>query len=119
MSKSSLALSNLRAVVILLVVAFHSVLAHLGCNPLADAPSIALRITGDDPIRTASDGLASTCSASQYVYLNSHAFSVCLSGRVRGARAKAFLPDLRLAPFVIGVFLLMPVAHCGLPHDRR
>src|ERR1700736_1005696 len=37
-SKSSLALSNLRAFVILLVVAFHSVLAYLGSQPATPAP---------------------------------------------------------------------------------
>jgi surface polysaccharide O-acyltransferase-like enzyme len=38
MTKSSLALSNLRAVVILLVVAFHSVLAYLGSQPASPPP---------------------------------------------------------------------------------
>jgi Acyltransferase family len=38
MSKSSLALSNLRAFVILLVVAFHSVLAYLGSQPASPSP---------------------------------------------------------------------------------
>src|SRR6266513_4283436 len=38
MSKSSLALSNLRAFVILLVVAFHSVLAYLGSQPASPTP---------------------------------------------------------------------------------
>src|SRR6266849_5279998 len=37
MSKSSLALSNLRGFVILLVVAFHSVLAYLGSQPASPA----------------------------------------------------------------------------------
>src|SRR5271165_182113 len=38
MSKSSLALSNLRAFVILLVVAFHSFLAYLGSQPASPPP---------------------------------------------------------------------------------
>lgn len=38
MQSSSIALSNLRAFVILIVVAFHSVLAYLGSAPIAAAP---------------------------------------------------------------------------------
>ena len=38
MSSTSLALGNLRACVILIVLAFHSVLAYLGSNPIDSAP---------------------------------------------------------------------------------
>jgi hypothetical protein len=119
MSKSSLALSNLRGFVILLVVAFHSVLAYLGSQPASQAPfdsppyhwkAFAIldseRWFGFDLFR-----------AFQYVYLMH--FMFFLSGlfvwsslqRKGGMR---FLYDrcLRLGvPFVLGVYLLMPLAH--------
>ena len=119
MSKSSLALSNLRAVVILLVVAFHSVLAYLGSQPASpapfDSPPYHWRAI---PILDSERwfGFDLFC-ASQYVYLMHLMFF--LSGMfvwssLRRRGAKAFLSNrfLRLGvPFVIGVFLLMPVAH--------
>src|SRR6266536_5484636 len=37
-SKTSVALGNLRSVVILLVIGFHSVLAYLGSNPASPSP---------------------------------------------------------------------------------
>src|ERR1700737_3205671 len=119
MSKSSLALSNLRGFVILLVVAFHSVLAYLGSQPASQAPfdsppyhwkAFAIldseRWFGFDLFR-----------AFQYVYLMH--FMFFLSGlfvwsslqRKGGMR---FLYDrcLRLGvPLVLGVYLLMPLAH--------
>ena len=119
MSKSSLALSNLRAVVILLVVAFHSVLAYLGSQPASpapfDSPPYHWRAI---PILDSERwfGFDLFC-ASQYVYLMHLMFF--LSGMfvwssLRRKGAKAFLSNrfLRLGvPFVVGVFLLMPVAH--------
>ncbi len=119
MSKSSLALSNLRAVVILLVVAFHSVLAYLGSQPASpapfDSPPYHWRAI---PILDSERwfGFDLFC-ASQYVYLMHLMFF--LSGlfvwsSLRRKGAKTFLSDrcLRLGvPFVLGVFVLMPVAH--------
>jgi glucan biosynthesis protein C len=119
MSKSSLALSNLRGFVILLVVAFHSVLAYLGSQPASpatfDSPPYDWRAF---PILDSERwfGFDLFC-AFQYVYLMHLMFF--LSGlfvwsslqRKGGVR---FLSDrfVRLGlPFVLGVYLLMPLAH--------
>jgi hypothetical protein len=118
MSKSSLALSNLRAFVILLVVAFHSVLAYLGSQPTSpppfDSPPYWWRAV---PIIDRERWFGfDLFSAFTYVYLMQLMFF--LSGLFvwpsllrKGARK--FLCDrfLRLGvPFLLGVFLLMPVA---------
>jgi peptidoglycan/LPS O-acetylase OafA/YrhL len=119
MSNSSLALSNLRAFVILLVVAFHSVLAYLGSQPASpapfDSPPYHWRAI---PILDSERwfGFDLFC-ASQYVYLMHLMFF--LSGlfvwsSLRRKGAEAFLAGrfLRLGvPFVLGVCLLMPLAH--------
>jgi glucans biosynthesis protein C len=119
MSKSSMALSNLRGVVILLVVAFHSVLAYLGSRPRTqapfDAPPYHWRAF---PILDSERwfGFDLFC-ASQYVYLMH--FMFFLSGlfvwsSLQRKGTMRFLYDrvLRLGvPFVLGVYLLMPVAH--------
>src|SRR6476660_3885497 len=119
MSRSSLALYNLRGFVILIVVAFHSSLAYLGSQPASappfDSPPYAWKAI---PIVDSQRwfGFDLFC-ASQYVYLMRLMFF--LSGMfvwssLRRKGAKAFLSNrfLRLGvPFVIGVFLLMPVAH--------
>lgn len=118
MSKSSLALTNLRAFVILLVIAFHSVLAYLGSQPTSppqfDSPPYWWRaIPIIDPARWFGFDLF---SALTYLYLMQLMFF--LSGLFvwssllrKGPRI--FLRDrlLRLGvPFLLGVLLLMPVA---------
>ena len=119
MSRSSLALSNLRAIVILIVLAFHSVLAYLGSLPASarpfNSPPYQWRAF---PIIDSQRwfGFDLFC-ALQDVYLMS--FMFFLSGLfvwpslVRKGSG-IFLRDrlLRLGlPFVLVVFLLMPVAH--------
>jgi hypothetical protein len=119
MSKSSLALSNLRAFVILLVVAFHSVIAYLGSQPASpppfDSPPYHWR---SFPILDSERwfGFDLFC-ASQYVYLMH--FMFFLSGlfvwsslQRKGGMKFLYGRFLRLGvPFVLGVSLLMPVAH--------
>jgi hypothetical protein len=119
MQSSSIALSNLRAFVILIVVAFHSVLAYLGSAPIEAAPF-------DDPPyhwiatpildRERWFGFDLFC-AFNYVYLMH--FMFFLSGLfvwpslVRKG-SKTFLNErvVRLGvPFLLGVYLLMPIAH--------
>ena len=119
MHGSSTALSNLRAFVILIVVAFHSVLAYQGHSPAASAPF-------DDPpylwLATPiidSDrwfGFDLFC-AFQYDYLMH--FMFFLSGlfvwpslKRRGSGPFLYERFMRLGvPFVLGVYLLMPIAH--------
>jgi hypothetical protein len=119
MSKSSLALSNLRGIVILLVVAFHSVLAYLGSQPASPAPFDSPPYHWKAfPILDSERwfGFDLFC-ASQYVYLMH--FMFFLSGlfvwsSLQRKGGMKFLYDrvLRLGvPFVLGVYLLMPVAH--------
>jgi peptidoglycan/LPS O-acetylase OafA/YrhL len=119
MSRSNVALSNLRAFVILLVVAFHSFLAYLGSQPAVappfDSPPYLWRAF---PILDHERwfGFDLFC-AFQYVYLMHLMFF--LSGlfvwsSLKRKGAGRFLSDrcLRLGlPFVLGVFLLMPLAH--------
>jgi peptidoglycan/LPS O-acetylase OafA/YrhL len=119
MSKSSLALSNLRGFVILIVVAFHSFLAYLGSQPAAqgafDSPPYHWKAI---PILDSERwfGFDLFC-AFQYVYLMQ--FMFFLSGlfvwsSIQRKGGKTFLYDrfLRLGvPFLLGVYLLMPVAH--------
>ena len=119
MSKSSLALSNLRGFAILMVVAFHSFIAYLGSQPAAplpfDLPPYGWRA---NPIVDSARwfGFDLFC-AFQYVYLMHLMF--LLSGlfvwpslsRKGGGK---FLYDrfLRLGvPFAIGLYVLMPVAY--------
>src|SRR5436190_8290045 len=118
MSKTSLALSNLRSFVILLVISFHSILAYLASQPASplpfDAAPWAWRAF---PILDNERwfGLDLYC-AFQFVFLMP--FMFLLSGLfvwpslVRKG-SKTFLYDrfLRLGvPFVLVVYLLMPVA---------
>ncbi len=119
MSRSSLALYNLRGFVILIVVAFHSSLAYLGSQPASappfDSPPYAWKAI---PIIDSQRwfGFDLFC-ASQYVYLMQ--FMFFLSGLFvwpsllrKGGRTFLFDRVLRLGiPFVLGVYLLMPVAH--------
>jgi glucans biosynthesis protein C len=119
MSKSSLALSNLRGFTIIMVVAFHSVIAYLGSQPVVqppfDAPPYGWRA---NPIIDSERwfGFDLFC-AFEYVHLMQLMFF--LSGLfvwpslVRKG-GKKFLLDrvLRLGvPFVIGLYLLMPVTY--------
>jgi hypothetical protein len=119
MSKSSVALSNLRAYAILMVLAFHSVIAYLGSQPASalpfDSPPYGWTI---NPIVDSARwfGFDLFC-AFQYVHLMHLMFF--LSGLFvwpsllrKGARA--FLHDrvLRLGvPFLLGAYLLMPLAY--------
>jgi glucans biosynthesis protein C len=119
MSKSSVALSNLRGFVILIVVAFHSFLAYLGSQPAAqppfDSPPYHWKAI---PILDSHRwfGFDLFC-AFQYVYLMQ--FMFFLSGlfvwsSIERKGSKTFLTDrvLRLGvPFLFGVYVLMPVAH--------
>jgi len=118
MSKTSLALSNLRAFVILLVLAFHSVLAYLGSQPAPpppfDSPPYWWRAV---PIIDRERWFGfDLFSAFTYLYLMQLMFF--LSGlfvwpSLQRKGGKIFLPDrlLRLGvPFFIGVFPLIPVA---------
>ena len=114
----NLALSNLRAFVILLVLAFHSVLAYLGSQPASpppfDSPPYWWRAI---PILDNERWFGfDLFSAFTYVYLMQLMF--LLSGLfvwpslVRKG-GKLFLHDrfLRLGvPFLLGVFFLIPVA---------
>ena len=118
MRQSNVALSNLRAFVILLVVAFHSVLAYLGSQPASPSPFNSApywwrAIPIIDRERWFGFDLF---SALTYVYMMQLMFF--LSGlfvwpSLLRKGAKMFLGDrfVRLgAPFLLGVFLLMPVA---------
>jgi peptidoglycan/LPS O-acetylase OafA/YrhL len=119
MSKSSVALSNLRGFVIIIVVAFHSFLAYLGSQPAVqpafDSPPYHWKAI---PILDGERwfGFDLFC-AFQYVYLMQ--FMFFLSGlfvwsSIERKGGKTFLYDrvLRLGvPFLLGVYLLMPVAH--------
>jgi acyltransferase-like protein len=119
MTKSSVALHNLRGFTILLVVAFHSSLAYLASNPAVqtafNAPPYAWKaVPIIDNARWI--GFDLYC-ASQYVFLMQ--FMFMLSGLfvwpslVRKGGA-AFLKNrmLRLGvPFLLGVYVLMPLAH--------
>jgi glucan biosynthesis protein C len=119
MTRSSLALSNLRAFVILIVLAFHSVLAYLGSLPAVqepfDSPPYGWQAI---PIVDSHRwfGFDLFC-AFQDVYLMT--FMFFLSGlfvwpSLRRKGARTFLYDrlVRLGvPFVLAVCLLMPIAH--------
>lgn len=119
MSPSSLALNNLRAFVILIVLAFHSVLAYLDSSPASQPPFSAPPYRWQAfPIIDSQRWLGfDVFCAFQDVYLMT--FMFFLSGLfvwpslTRKGSGK-FLYDrfLRLGvPFVLGVFLLMPVAY--------
>jgi len=118
MSGSSLALGNLRAFVILIVLAFHSVLAYLGSLPAEPFPfDIAPFRWNAFPIVDSQRwfGFDIFC-AFQDVYLMS--FMFFMSGlfvwpSLRRKGSPVFLYDrfLRIGvPFVLIVYLLMPIA---------
>jgi len=117
-SRTSLALANLRGVVILIVIAFHAVLAYLNWIPVSgsgfDSPPYAWRAFPIvDPYRFA--GFDIFC-AWQDVYLMSLMFF--LSGlfvwsSIQRKKDWGFLRDrmMRLGlPFVFGVAVVIPVA---------
>jgi hypothetical protein len=119
MSKSSIALGNLRAFVILIVVAFHSVLAYLGSLPASPAPFDSPPYQWKAiPIIDSERwfGFDLFC-AFQYLYLMHLMF--LLSGlfvwpSLSRKGVGTFLRDrlLRLGvPFLLGTYLLMPVAY--------
>ena len=119
MSKTSIALHNLRGFVILIVIAFHSFLAYLAWQPSSpvpfDSPPYHWKAI---PISDSERwfGFDLFC-ASQYVYLMQ--FMFFLSGlfvwpsfRRKGASSFVYDRALRLGvPFLFGVCVLMPLAH--------
>jgi len=119
MSGTSVALSNLRAFAILMVVAFHSFIAYLGSQPAAplsfDSPPYGWTV---NPIVDNARwfGFDLFC-AFQYLYLMHLMF--LLSGlfvwpSLSRKGAGTFLRDrlVRLGvPFLLGTYLLMPVAY--------
>ena len=119
MSPSSLALSNLRAIVILIVLGFHSMLAYLVWVPIAAAPDFASPPYAWRAFPIIDDhrffGFDLFC-AWQDVYLMALMFF--LSGlfvwpSLTRKKDWGFLRDrvLRLGlPFVFGVLVLIPVA---------
>jgi glucans biosynthesis protein C len=119
MSKSSVALSNLRGFVILIVVAFHSFLAYLGSQPATQAPfDSPPYLWKAIPILDSQRwfGFDLFC-AFQYVYLMQLMFF--LSGLFvwssidrKGGRTFLYDRFVRLGlPFLFGVYVLMPLAH--------
>jgi len=118
MSKSSLALSNLRGFAIVMVVAFHSFIAYLGSQPASqlpfDLPPYGWRA---NPIVDSARwfGFDLFC-AFQYVYLMHLMFF--LSGLFvwpslsrKGGRRFLYDRFVRLGiPFAVGLYLLMPLA---------
>jgi Acyltransferase family len=119
MSKSSLALSNLRGFAIIMVVAFHSFIAYLGSQPMSPHPFDAPPYdwTANPIIDSARWFGFDLFCASQYVYLMHLMFF--LSGlfvwpSLLRKGAKTFLHGriMRLGvPFILGIYLLMPVAY--------
>ena len=119
MGRTSLALANLRALTILLVVSFHSVLAYLGSQPAAqpafDAPPYTWRAF---PILDSQRwfGFDLYC-ALLYVFLMPLFFFmsglfVWQSLSRRGGKAFAYSRAVRIGvPFVLGTAILMPAAH--------
>src|SRR3989440_949272 len=119
MSKSSLALNNLRGFAIVMVVAFHSFIAYLGSQPASqlpfDLPPYGWRA---NPIVDSARwfGFDLFC-AFQYVYLMHLMFF--LSGLFvwpslsrKGGRRFLYDRFVRLGiPFAVGLYLLMPLAY--------
>jgi glucans biosynthesis protein C len=119
MPSSSAALANLRGFVILIVVAFHSVLAYLGSNAAGQPPF------DDPPFQWVATPIVDTqrwfgfdlFCAFNYVYLMH--FMFFLSGLFvwssltrKGSKTFLYERVLRLGvPFAFGTALLMPIAH--------
>ena len=119
MSRTSLALHNLRGFAIVMVVAFHSCIAYLGSQPASAPPFDAppYRWLANPIVDNARwVGLDLFC-AFQYMYLMHLMFF--LSGLFvypslarKGTARFVFDRLVRLGiPFVLGVFLLMPLAY--------
>jgi glucans biosynthesis protein C len=119
MARTSFAIANLRALTILLVVSFHSVLAYLGSQPAAqppfDLPPYTWRAI---PIHDAQKWLGfDLYCAFLYVFLMPLMF--CMSGLFvwpsllrKGAWGFVRGRALRIGvPFVLGAALIMPAAH--------
>jgi len=119
MSGTSVALSNLRAFAILMVVAFHSFIAYLGSQPAAPLPfdSPPYGWTANPIVDSARWFGFDLFCAFQYLYLMQLMF--LLSGlfvwpSLSRKGVRTFLRDrcLRLGvPFLLGTYLLMPVAY--------
>jgi glucans biosynthesis protein C len=118
MSASSLALRNLRAFVILIVLAFHSVLAYLGSLPDAPFPfdNAPFRWNAFPIVDSERWSGFDIFCAFQDVYLMS--FMFFMSGLFvwpslarKGSRVFLYDRFLRIGlPFVLAVYLLMPIA---------
>jgi hypothetical protein len=118
MSKTSLAVGNLRAVAILLVLAFHSLTAYLGSQPASPHPfdTPPYRWMANPIIDTARWFGFDLFCASQFLYLMQLMFF--LSGlfiwpSLARKGGLAFVLDrwLRLGvPFLLGTYMLMPIA---------
>jgi peptidoglycan/LPS O-acetylase OafA/YrhL len=119
MSKSSLALSNLRGFTILMVVAFHAFIAYLGSQPVAPPPFDSPPYNWlANPIIDSERwfGFDLFC-AFEYIHLMQLMFF--LSGLFvwpslvrKGGRKFLYDRFLRLGvPFFVGVYLLMPLAY--------
>lgn len=119
MSKSSIAIENLRGFVIVMVVAFHACMAYLqsqpATEPLFNSPPYGWMAT---PIVDASRWLPlDLFSASQFLYLMQLLFFlsglfVWTSLRRKGPAAFMASRALRLGvPFLFGTAVLMPVAY--------
>jgi surface polysaccharide O-acyltransferase-like enzyme len=118
MSRTSLALSNLRGLVILIVLAFHSALAYLDSLPATaarfDAPPYAWEAS---PIIDSKRWLGFDLFCAWHdIYLMSLMFflsGLFVWGSLTRKGSRAFLSDrfLRLGlPLIPAVFLLMPIA---------
>jgi fucose 4-O-acetylase-like acetyltransferase len=119
MARPIWAIANLRALTILFVVSFHSVLAYLGSQPTAQPPFDSPPYSWlSFPIQDREKwfGFDLYC-AFQYVFLMPLFFFI--SGLFvwpslarRGAKAFAYVRVLRIGvPFVLGAAILMPLAH--------
>jgi hypothetical protein len=119
MPKSSLALSNIRGFLILLVIAFHSFLAYLGSTPASPAqfnspPYAWVAYPIVDSARWF--GFDLFCA---FLYVFMMQFMFFLSGlfvwpslQSKGAKIFVQSRSVRLGvPFVLGICLLMPAAH--------
>jgi glucans biosynthesis protein C len=119
MGRTSVAFGNLRALTILLVVTFHSVLAYLGSQPTVQPPFDALPLTWRAfPIQDASKfyGFDLYC-ALLYVFLMPLFFFISGLFVWPGLARKGIRPFLsgrayRIGiPFILGTAFLMPAAH--------
>lgn len=117
MTKTSVAINNLRGFVIVMVVAFHSCMAYLSSQPATQPPFGSATWIADPIVDGARWLPLDLFSAFQFLHLMQLLFF--LSGlfvwsSLRRKGAAAFLRDraLRLGiPFAIGTCLLMPAAY--------